>query len=221
MLLLEPTVEFEPLDWAGEPVHKIIPTERWVEYWADYLNGLGIQPSYPGSWYISVSILQEPQLLRRLMLLVLSGSGVVGFPNSDDEEVDDDAECFMPLNGGYILRKAENVLFTPHCCCDLGDINDWQEIAEWQGTEWHCLSMGHAMMEVRRQGVQVILRENSEYRNCDPIIEILKVSELKAAIDSARETLVSFKERLVPVLFDLLRDQERSTNLAKLFTGLA
>jgi hypothetical protein len=28
----------------------------------------------------------------------LSGSGVVGFPDSDGEEVDDDTECLMPLN---------------------------------------------------------------------------------------------------------------------------
>jgi hypothetical protein len=219
-ILLEPTVEFEPWDWAGEQAHEIIGTERWIKFWSDFLTEIGTRPSHPGSWYIPVSSLQKPKLLEQLILLTLNGSGIVGFPDSDGEEEDDITERLLPLSGGYILWKGDKVLFEPQCCCDLGDINYWQEIAGWQEFEWYRLSMGHGMMEVRHQGKFVELRENPEYINQEAIIESVKVTDLNIAVDLARETIFSFKERLIPVLYGIIGDQKRSIRIADMFAGL-
>ncbi|MEJ2612409.1 MAG: hypothetical protein P8179_20685 [Candidatus Thiodiazotropha sp.] len=179
-------VEFEPWHWAGDQTHKIIGTEQWNNYWSEFLNEIGICPIHPGSWNIPISILQEPYLLKKLISLNLNRLGIVGFPDSNDQ--DDITERLLPFNGGYILWNGNNVLFKPQCCCDLGDINYWKEISGSQESKWHRLSMGHGMMEVRRQGRFVEIKENPEHINHEAIIESVKVAELNIAIDLAYGT---------------------------------
>lgn len=219
MLILEPTVEFEPWNWIGNEVHEIIGTNQWGKYWAEYLHNIGIQPTYPGSWYISINELSETRLLKKLILLVLNDSGIVGFPDSDGKECDDDSDRLMPLSGGYILRTAEKILFTPQCCCDLGDIEYWKEIAETKSMEWQNIALGHAMMSVRRYQDKIEIREMPEYANKEPIVELVAASQLKTAVKTAENNISTFCQKIIPILLSLLNDENRATKMARLLSG--
>jgi len=219
MLILEPTIEFEPWQWVGESAHEKIGTDEWNDYWTQHLSDIGIKSICPGAWFVSINELSSFQLLKKLVLLVLNESGVIGFPDSDGEETDDDSDRLMPFTGGYVLRSNDEILFTPQCCCDLGDLEYWEEIVEISSIDWQCIVMGHAMMEARRVGEKIEIRENHEYGNHEPIFELVDVLELRSAVRTAENKISHFKEKLVPVLMDIFDDELRAINISQIVSG--
>ncbi|VAW76008.1 hypothetical protein MNBD_GAMMA12-2675 [hydrothermal vent metagenome] len=215
MLILQPVVEFEPWDWVGEQAHNIIGTKQWNKFWDGYLATREVQAVWPGSWHIATPQLEKREVLEQMLKITLESLGLVCFPDTNGEETTDFKDRLTALSGGFILRTSEKVLFTPGCCCDLGDLTYWQDISLTTSNEWQFSAMGHATTEVRQSGDKLEIRENPEYQCRDPIIELIDRQELCDAISVAETEMMRFVDRVMPVLLDIIGNREMATEVAK------
>ena len=209
MLILEPTVEFEPWVWMGEKAHKIMGTSQWDSSWDSYLKTLGIQPVYSGSWFIAVDAINNPEVIKK----------IVSLSCNDDFSLENIAERFSPLAGGYMLFNNNDVLFEPQCCCDLGDLMYWKQLTNLAAENWHNLLMGHAMMHGRKIGDAIEIKEIPEYGNDEPIIEKVNQNDLQMAISKGEQKIKAFQNKIIPTINEIIKDDELSIKIAKKLTG--
>ena len=209
MLILEPTIEFEPWVWMGEKAHKIIGTTQWDSYWDNYLKTLGLKPVYSGSWFLSVDAINDPEVIKKVVTLSCN----------DDFSLENIENRFSPLTGGYMLFKNNDVLFEPQCCCDLGDLRYWKQLTSLASENWHNLLMGHAMTHGRKIGDHIEVKEVPEYGNDEPIIEKVNQNELRIALSKAEQKIIAFQKKIIPVINEIINNDEIAIKISKKLTG--
>ncbi len=209
MILLEPTVEFEPSDWIEEKSQNVIGTDKWNNYWNDFLKELGIKPTYSGSWFISVDEINKPEIIKKIIELTCT----------KDLSLDNIDNNLAPLTGGYMLFENNKILFSPQCCCDLGDLIYWKELISLESENWHNLLMGHAMMYARKVGEDVEIKEIPENINFEPIIEKVNKNDLQIAISKAEQKVNLFKKKIVPIIDEMFNNNELSNKISEKLIG--
>lgn len=219
-LILLPTVEFEPSDWAEPGYDELLGTPRWEEHWPRSLLRWQVKPIDPGSWHISTESIQSEDTLTKLLMLQLESSGVVGFPAANGK-VDTDEERIAAMDGGFALFDAEGrAIGLPTCCCDLGDLSEWRSAATLVEGEGMMLGIGHGTWSARREGEGVFLTKEPEWHASAPVTTRVSADELLAATHVAELALDAFRQRLLPILRRLVGDAARADSLSCLLVGL-
>src|SRR5262245_35869700 len=119
-LTLLPVIELSPFDYAREEresphVSAAENPEAWSRHWLACLadSGItGVTPLSPGSWFVPVSRLREPEHLRQIFLAELRQREL------SPDELQEPEEQLGALSGGYALCSGEEVLLPPGCCGD-------------------------------------------------------------------------------------------------------
>ena len=161
-IVLEPVVELEPGRFAVQ--QRATPTLSgeeapgdWDRYWTACLADAGIvglRPLRPGSWHVRTLHLTDIAVLERIirgLLPMWGGTEALSGPHADPV-----------LSGGCALVSEGNVVIEPMCCGDLGNVDDWREAAEYRGSEWQMLWIGHPWLSVRFDRRNLILSEPHE-----------------------------------------------------------
>jgi hypothetical protein len=168
---------------------------RELDYnWRSSLEDAGILAISPyleraDFWIVEISKL-NPEIVKALLGHKLQ---IKDIKLAECENVAD------MLDGGYILEVSEAVKIFPRCCCDLGNISDWDLASDWMSREEMTLWNGHPELLVSSSDPQHLLIRESEWDE-ENIEIIVDRHELKAAITEAEQQLADFsKMLLVPV----------------------
>jgi hypothetical protein len=162
--------------------------------WRNSLENAGIFAISPylereDFWIVEISKL-NPEIVKILLghKLQITNINLAKYENVDSM-----------LDGGYVLEVSETVKIFPRCCCDLGQIGDWELAAEWTSLEETTLWNGHPELMISSIDTQHLLIRESEWD--DENIEIIvDRDELRAAIAEAKQQLADFRKMLlVPV----------------------
>ncbi|MFK7789855.1 MAG: hypothetical protein AB8C95_10245 [Phycisphaeraceae bacterium] len=190
MVELIPVIEFEPgayhLGERSSPTSQD-PTE-WERYWMDSLADAGIhgiEPFEPGSWFVSIDMLQSQEILRVLLNINCQGFNI------------DDLEGFSALPGGYFLTVDTKTL-PPQCCCDLSNLNDWRKATSHRAVEWQMLWIGHPWTHVSAENDRLTLLEPTEEDPPSTLKTFASFdrSELLSAVSRAEQLKDAFRNRL-------------------------
>ncbi|WP_459211932.1 hypothetical protein [Aquimarina rhabdastrellae] len=211
MLRLEPTIELKPWDYLGDKVHKIIGTDSWKEYWDNFLKTINLIPVYSGSLNIAINQIEDVEVIKKIANIAIN----------DGLSINDIYEKTIPLEGGYVLFENDKIVVMPQCCCNLGDLNYWKELASIASTDWYNLSMGHALMYGRKTEDENVIeiKEVAEYGDYEPIIEKVNKKDLEEALVVAEQKVEVFENKFVLYLDDILNDHELSIKIGKKLLG--
>src|SRR5262245_21050579 len=133
---LVPVVELAPTLYA-KPDRPLPsgggPEERteWHRYWLDSLEDsgiVGLTPLLPGSWLVPTRWLVASARLERVLTAFLRARGGAKVLSGE--------EHIPILEGGLALRCNDDVLVTPTCCGDLGNLSEWRGAAEYRQHDW-------------------------------------------------------------------------------------
>ncbi|XXF76323.1 hypothetical protein P2318_25140 [Myxococcaceae bacterium GXIMD 01537] len=217
-LRLVPVVEFAP--WLYERSERAMPEgsgyevpEEWLRYWKASLADLGIhdlEPLRPASFLVPLQRLTAPHVLRKLIQVAFQAASFSG-----EEE---DAEILGALSGGHALLDAGRVVIEPRCCCDLGNLSSWWNVARRQDDGFW---IGHPSVQVTHEAGGMVLREVEELHIGAPSLRAWRISPeaLARAIPEAIEEQESFSRRLEPILAEGL-SPALAPELARRLAGL-
>ena len=136
------SVEFEPSELCIKGFVELQDSGVWDRVWAEHLDRYHLKPIYPGAWLVDVAALRMPRCFEI-------------FGCSDRLT----ADC--ALTGGYTVYRDGEVVLSPGCCCDLGDIDEWDQALAQAGV--HPLAIGHGTVSVRVDGPLVEISDAHEY----------------------------------------------------------
>ena len=122
---LVPVIELEP--WTFSTRERSSPSgsgrempQAWHRYWLDSLADsgvVGLTPIRPTSWLVRTQQLTNTATLTNILTtLVQKWGGPELFSDPDSRPV---------LNGGLALFGGGELLVTPTCCCDFGNLADY------------------------------------------------------------------------------------------------
>ena len=115
-----------------------------------------------------------------------------------EDEKDNQMDEMRRLRGGSILMDSNKVIFSPTCCTDITDFDNWSEIKET--TNFESILIGHPWILSKTNGKKILFTDYIE-ANGDAIDD----SEIKyqANIDSFKhqtkrliDTMGIFEERV-------------------------
>ena len=188
--------------------------EEWFRYWTDSLadsNITGLQPLRRDSWHVPTVNFDVSGNLRRFLEKTFDEWGGIDSLSHSD--------CKPVLNGGLALQcSACDVLIEPGCCADLGDANNWKEAAEYRGTEWQILWIGHPWLSVRFQPPWLVVSEQHESDTPSGNWAV-SPEELDRAVDEAKSQLERFAGELARVL-PVLGYREDPLEMSRKLAGL-
>ena len=195
---LIPVIELMPADFstrtvplAGNPEFQ----NEWTRYWLDSLadSGItGLRPIYPGSWHVATSEFRHLLMLELVLGVIFEDRG--GVPTLNDPD------CKPVLDGGLaLLDSAGRLLVEPHCCGDLGNLNDWREAAKYREAGWQMLWIGHPWLSVRFDRGQLLI--SAPHESNVPVGKwAVDPDDLEHALGAAEAELHRFSELVVPFL---------------------
>jgi hypothetical protein len=215
---LVPVVELEPADFSNR--QRPLPSgscrevpEDWNRYWLDSLadSGIvGLAPLRPGSWQVPTRHFTDPAILHRFLAATLQDWG--------GPEALTDPDGKLVLDGGLALCQGAEVLAEPTCCVDLANWSDWREAAEYRGSDWRMLWIGHPWLSVRFEDERLVLSEPHE--SATPIARwLVQPADLNRAVDAAVAELEDFADRLQAAVA-VVAGSETATTLARKLAGL-
>jgi hypothetical protein len=190
---LRPVIELEPARF-GE-VHWPHPStvEQDRCYWKTCLAQAGItelEAVAPGSWHVLAEAIDEHATLAKILRAHFRA-----------EEIPADPLDVNPLSGGFALVRHGEVVVLPSCCCDLANLEDWEQAAAYEGAEPTMLWIGHPWLSVRSEEDRLCMREVHEPARPEPARAFaLPRAALHAAIARARPEIDALYERLLPAL---------------------
>lgn len=179
-------IEIEPFLYE-EPGRKrptmslIDDPSAWAHYWLQSLVDskiTGLLPIKKASWLVATSsFTPENQATLDTLLKIMW---------RDDET--------PSLSGGLALVDDEGpVWLEPSCCCDFGNIRDWETLVCSPPSEWTMLWIGHPWVYVRLDGAQVVFSDYSEENEAtgDESFRVA-VENLRTAVSDAKAELLRF-----------------------------
>ena len=159
-------------------------------------------------------------VMERIVLDLLDGKGIPGFPDEDGAEDAPIDDRVIELCGGYALFSAGRPVIEPSCCGDIGNLEDWEQALRERpasGTVW----IGHPPLGVEFGATTVVMRYVSE-GNHRPITDEefeLSIDSLARAAAHAREERVAFAVALLPRVAAVVRDDTHAREITELLTG--
>jgi hypothetical protein len=123
--------------------------------------------------------------------------------------------------GGLALFVDGELLITPSCCGDLGDLSAWEEAVTTrpqEGTLW----IGHPDLKVSFTERLVTLRETWETPiEPDHLVEVtVPNDQLAVAVAAARAALTRFGVEMTPTVARVLGSPEPAAEIANLLIGV-
>ncbi|OJT24984.1 hypothetical protein BO221_11390 [Archangium sp. Cb G35] len=214
-LHLVPVVEFEPGSYArqerprpggsGEEVPR-----DWQHYWEQSLadSGLHLEPLFSGSWFVPISRLTDPHVLRQMLRIKLE--------TIDSAEPVELFDRVIAMSGGQVLFEGEHVVLTPRCCGDLSDLENWEAAARREPDGFW---IGHPQVFASWEEPWLLLREEEPDRNGVHRAWHLSPHALAEAVLAARKEQEDFARRLIPLLSERF-PPEMTHPLASVLSGL-
>ena len=106
----------------------------------------------------------------------------------------------IPLPGGYVLEKNDEVLLIPQCCGDLSDIDFWRKVSEsCDEVNWE----GHPLPEISYKNDWAFFSCVDALEDfAQPFVERFDVplGDLAKAVEAAEKELSKFEARLDTLL---------------------
>lgn len=188
--------------------------EGWNDYWKKCLadSNIGhLEAISKGSFLVDIESLDNAALH-----IILENE-------LSKADLSDPENSICKISGGVAIRVEDKYLIEPNCCCDIGDLLEWESILENGKEDWSFLWIGHPWVYYRKDGA---LFEFSEYVDqTDVNFESLKTSfsieceKLDAEIRMLREKQIAFEGKLAAILKEMeINDAEK---IAQLLIGLA
>lgn len=220
---LVPVVELEPSAYATRAHERPLGPDLAAaedRYWRESLADarLVLEPLDVGSWLVPLSRLLEERALRAILQVHATRYAEQGPPTTLETLTDE----VPPLPGGVALLDAEQVVVSPGCCADLGDLSNWEKAATDVAGDWDMLWIGHPWASWRTEGERVLLRKEAEYAPPPPPI-LLSVDRaaLREAVSAAAVERRAFAARLAPIVRDWLGDDAWLDEALALLVGRA
>ena len=93
----------------------------------------------------------------------------------------------------------------PHCCCDLGDIVEWETATHCKNKEKETLWIGHPWLKYRSKEDLIEITQTAEYGE-PPQPEIFDIPRkvLIIAVEQAKEEMTEFALKLIPIAREIL-----------------
>jgi hypothetical protein len=125
----------------------------------------------------------------------------------DNAHIDNGFQEFGPFEGGFALVRDREVLQIPHCGGSLGDLSEWDSASKWRSPKWKAVWIGHPYVSVRFDAG--LLQISEPHIGEMPIRTRVDVvpDELVSAVEGAKRELLSFKDRMRPIVQTISRTQ--------------
>lgn len=168
------SIEFEPaieLPWLGESSRDVFALLA-IEH---------LEPRVVAPRFLPTAALSDPAIISRLITALKW------------DEALQDAEFAGCLEGGLIVRgDAQGTLLDPACCSDLSSIVSWKHGAEYRGSEWLALAIGHPWVALKFEAGRITISTPYEGTERARPCWSVKPGELQRAIARAEEELLRF-----------------------------
>lgn len=186
---LIPCIEFSPSDGLGEdePLPRVRDGSGQIDFWQARLVRAGVEPPPRYSAGYGLVRLEDIRDDFAALLLAQRLAGV-------DFAAPDYLDAVGVLCGGYVLESGSLVV-PPQCCCDLGNLRDWQAAATQSGSEENMLWIGHPWLQVRAVDDQTLRCRWSEEAGTEQAFE-LDLPQLRSAIQQAATIVQAFYQQL-------------------------
>lgn len=153
----------------------------------------GLKATEASPLHVPLSEFSSPELLHQLIELEVLKRLEID-PSANPKH------CGL-LVGGFILEQSGTPIIVPACCGDLSNLHNWGHAAAGREKVWQELWIGHpsAVHRLRDGRLELALVEeggdvpDTAHFSMDPL-------ELSKAIETARQEVAAFRDRLVPVL---------------------
>jgi hypothetical protein len=143
------------------------PSE-WNDFWLKCISdsGLGgLKSLYHGSNLVNIETIKSEQLIEILKKELT---------RIDPDEFEEQAEH---LCGGVAIEVADNIVITPSCCGDLGNLSGWEDIFQTEADTWQQLWIGHPWIFYKRTNGNVEISDYSDL-NLEEFTEIKAIYTL-------------------------------------------
>ena len=199
---LTPVLELEPSIFKNPD--RAYPlsysTEISEKFWRDCLKDSGIidlKPYEPASWFVRLSDVTKSTYLETIISKHLEDT-----ERELLEEID-----FLALIGGYAFEYRD-IIILPTCCCDLGNISEWEAAANCKNKESGDIWIGHPWLTYRSQDDVIEITQTTEYEE-SPQPEIFEIpqKELVIAVAKAKEELQQLEKDIIPIAKKILPDK--------------
>lgn len=217
MIKLINTIEVSPLKYSKEeyelPEASDYPdADDWYRKWEEVVSklDLGFHTIKKDSYLVDIETIDDENLQMILE---------TNLQEIDLEEFEDQIIAF---DGGIVLKKNDQVLISPTCCGDIGNIKEWQKIFENKTSDWSEMWIGHPWIFYRKENGKVQFSDYSdlnlkEFIDIKPIFEIDE-SELKIELEKVKQHQIKFKNTISEILKKMKIDN--AEKISELMTGV-
>jgi len=210
-------IEISPFKYSKEEyelpeIIDLPDSEEWYKRWTTAVSTLDLDFDTldKNSYLVDIETIDDKNL--QIILEV----------NLQEIDVDKFEMQMMPFDGGIALKENDQVLITPTCCGDIGNIKEWQKMLENNSTEWSELWIGHPWVFYKKENGKIQFSDYSdsslnEMESIQPIFEV-DGSELKIEIGKIKKQQINFKNRI----FNILKKMkiENAEKISELMTGI-
>ncbi|MCD0480062.1 hypothetical protein LPB90_16610 [Chryseobacterium sp. LC2016-29] len=217
MMKLINAIEITPLRYSKEThelpeISDYPDPDEWFRKWEEAVSKLNLDfhAIQKDSYLVDIEAIDDENLQ-----IILE----INLQEIDWEEFEDQMIAF---DGGIVLKNDGQVLITPTCCGNIGNINEWQRILDNKTSDWSEMWIGHPWIFYRKENGKVQFSDYSDV-NLNEFIDIKAIfeineSELKNELEKVKQHQINFKNRISNILHKM--NIKNAGKISKLMTGI-
>lgn len=217
MMKLINAIEIAPLRYPKEThelpeISDYPDPDEWFRKWEEAVSKLNLDfhAIQKDSYLVDIEAIDDENLQ-----IILE----INLQEIDCEKFEDEMVAF---DGGIVLKDDSQVLITPTCCGNIGNINEWQRILDNKTSDWSEMWIGHPWIFYRKENGKVQFSDYSdvnlsEFIHIKAIFEIDE-SELKNELEKVKQHQTNFKNRISNILHKM--NIKNAEKISKRMTGI-
>ncbi|WP_411811133.1 hypothetical protein ACLB9Y_13785 [Chryseobacterium scophthalmum] len=217
MMKLINAIEIAPLRYSKEThelpeISDYPDPDEWFRKWEEAVSKLNLDfhAIQKDSYLVDIEAIDDENLQ-----IILE----TNLQEIDWEEFEDQMIAF---DGGIVLKNDGQVLITPTCCGDIGNIKEWKKMLDRKTSDWSEMWIGHPWIFYRKENGKVQFSDFSDV-NLNEFIDIKAIfeideSELKNEFEKVKQHQTNFKNRISNILQKM--NIKNAEKISKLITGV-
>jgi hypothetical protein len=211
------TLEINPYDYSKNEYQLPSSTSasapsEWNNFWLKCISDSnlgGLKSIYPDSYLVDIETINSEQLSEILK------------KELNKIDLDEFEYQIEQLCGGVAIEVDDNIIITPSCCGDLGNLSGWEDIFSSEVGTWQKLWIGHPWIFYKRIGGMVEISEYSDsnledFKDIKAIYTLLE-NELFEEVKRIRRLQNDFTDKIRAILSNMKVANAR--DISNLMTG--